>query len=63
MATTYTQAQYSTEHGYAMIREWLNGQTDERSVFCCARYMSQTLRIGGMKVCRRLINEAINSAQ
>jgi len=56
---TYTEAQYATPAAREMIREWLNGQTDERSIFCTARYMSQTLRIGGMKACRKLIAEAL----
>ena len=60
MSTTYTEAQYATESARAMIRCWYAQHgNDAESV---ARYMRDTLRIGGIKACRKLVSEAIAEA-
>jgi hypothetical protein len=64
MKTTYTEAQYSTEDAKQMIREKFlpsagpDGYTKE-DIECAAKYMSKSLRIGGMKSCRALVLNAI----
>jgi hypothetical protein len=61
---TYTESQYSTESAKEMIRtKFLPAVGPEGyskdDVECAARYMSKSLRIGGMKECRALVLGAI----
>lgn len=57
---TYTQVQYMTESSKAMIRRWLDtDKPTEEDIERVAKYMRDTLRIGGIRVCRALIREAI----
>jgi hypothetical protein len=57
--TTYTEAQYSTPAAYEMIKRWLNNDHSNESVEIVARYMSKSLRIGNLRVCRALIRAAL----
>jgi len=59
MPKTYTEAQYQTESARVMLRQWVSdAHGDKESV---ARYMAYTLRIGGIRACRELINNAVSS--
>jgi len=64
MKTTYAEAQYSTESAKEMIRSKFlpvagpAGYSAE-DIECAAKYMSKSLRIGGLKACRALVLEAI----
>ena len=66
METTYTEKQYSTESAKEMIREKFlpaagpDGYSKE-DIECAARYMSKSLRIGGIAACRALVLNAIRS--
>lgn len=60
-ATTYTEAQYSTPSAHAMIIEWLGAEPTHAHMETVSRYMSKTLRIGGIKVCRALVLGAMQS--
>ena len=63
MKTQYTEAQYSTPAAMQMIREnFLAGRTDKESIEAAARYMSKTLRIGGLRVCRALVAGAVQAS-
>ncbi len=54
---TYTEAQYMMESSKALIRKWLEDwRGDAEGV---ARYMRDSLRIGGIKSCRELIRKAV----
>jgi len=55
MSRTYTEAQYSTPSAMAMILEWLGPDYRKPDIERVAKYMSCTLRIGGIKACRALI--------
>ena len=62
--TTYTEAQYSTASAREMIRKQFlyidkYPEPSMERIEGCARYMSKTLRIGGLKVCRRMVLAAI----
>lgn len=61
MARTYTKAQYSTPSAEAMIRRWVEeaGGDEER----VARYMRDTLRIGGIRACRALVLGAVKGGR
>ena len=64
MARTYTEAQYSTPAAMAMIRDkLLAGRSDAESIEAAARYMRDTLRIGGLRSCRALVMGAIQDSQ
>jgi len=64
MDTTYTEAQYSTPAAMQLIRDnFLGGRRDQESIEAAARYMRDTLRIGGLKSCRALVMGAIQSEQ
>lgn len=56
---TYTEAQYSTPSAMEAIRGWLGPEPGPEDIERVARYMSLTLRIGGMRICRALIEGAI----
>jgi len=56
---TYTQAQYLTPEGRAMIRQWIGPNPADRDWECTLRFMTETLRIGGRRVCRAMIHEAM----
>lgn len=49
-----------TQQAAQMIREWLAGNYSEERIEQVARYMSKTLRIGGLKACRELVLEVAN---
>lgn len=57
MRGTYVEAQYSTDSAREMIRRWVADHGDRESV---ARYMRDSLRIGGIKVCRALVEDAMS---
>ena len=59
MSRTYTEAQYSTPSSQELIRTWLNGDYSPVSIETVAKYMSKSLRIGGIKSCRNLVREAL----
>ena len=63
MQRTYTEAQYSTPSAREMIRSRFLRMQDmpltPAGIEACAQYMSKTLRIGGIKVCRMLTLAAI----
>ncbi len=62
MARTYTEAQYSTPEAMAMILRWIDTPTPDNSdIERVAVYLSKTLRVGGIKVCRALVVGAISS--
>jgi hypothetical protein len=54
---TYTEAQYMTESSKALIRKWIEDWHGDREGV--ARYMRDSLRIGGIKACRELIEKAV----
>ncbi|MGH9316894.1 MAG: hypothetical protein ACRD1P_07295, partial [Thermoanaerobaculia bacterium] len=56
---TYTEAQYSTPSAMETIRGWLGPEPGPEDITRVARYMSRTLRIGGMRACLDLIAGAI----
>jgi hypothetical protein len=56
---TYTEAQYATPSARAMILGWLGPDRGAESIDRVARYMRDTLRIGGIRVCRALVRGAI----
>lgn len=60
---TYTEAQYSTPSAMKMIREQFLGPPPytKADVERVAKYMSTTLRIGGLRVTRALVVGAIES--
>lgn len=64
MTTTYTEAQYSTPSARKMIREQFLDiakypNPDKQHIDAVARYMSRSLRIGGMRICRMIVMAAI----
>lgn len=61
MQRTYTEAQYSTPAAMRWILETMGPGREKRDIDCMARYLSCTLRVGGMKDCRALVVGAINS--
>ena len=61
MCRTYTEAQYSTPSAHAMIRQWIEDARGDREAV--ARYMRDTLRIGGLRSCRALILGALNTKE
>lgn len=61
MAGTYVEAQYSTPSAQKMILEWIDQHGGDRE--SVARYMRDTLRIGGIKACRALIAQALETPQ
>ena len=61
--TTYTEAQYSTPSAMQMIRDqFLPANPQPADFEAAAKYMSKTLRIGGIKVCRALVRGAVERA-
>jgi len=68
VSRTYTEAQYSTPSAREMIRRQFL-QMDkypvptQEAVEATARYMSRTLRIGGLRICRALVVAAIEEIQ
>jgi hypothetical protein len=61
---TYTEAQYSTPSAHAMIRGWVGtDQPSPEDIERTARYMRDSLRIGGIKACRALVLGAIRATQ
>lgn len=60
---TYTEAQYLTEGGRGIIIKWLNGGRADEDVERVARYMSNTMRIGGIRPCRELVRLAIKETK
>ena len=59
MSRSYPEAQFSTPSARAMIRSWLDGRISNGSQEEVARYMRDTLRIGGIKACRELVRSAV----
>lgn len=47
---------------HTMVLGWLAGNFSAPNVEKVARYMSKSLRIGGLKSCRALVIDAINAA-
>lgn len=60
---TYTEAQHSTPSAHAMIREWVGANPAPEDIERTARYMRDTLRIGGIKACRALVLGAIKATE
>lgn len=60
---TYTEAQYSTPSAHAMIRGWVGANPSPEDIEHTARYMRDSLRIGGIKACRALVLGAIRATQ
>ncbi len=56
---TYTQAQYSTPAAHAMVRGWLGPHPTTEDIERVARYMRDSLRIGGLRSCRALVRGAM----
>lgn len=58
---TYTEAQYSTPAARAMIRDkFLPANPTAADVESAARYMSRSLRIGPLAVCRQMVRAAVD---
>lgn len=57
METTITPA------AHAMIREWVGPDPTPEDIERTARYMRDSLRIGGIRVCRALVLGAIKATQ
>ena len=56
-AGTYTEAQYLTDSSKAMIRRWVEDHGGDREAV--ARYLRDTLRVGGIRSCRAIVAEAM----
>lgn len=54
---TYVEAQYSTPASREMIRRWVSDHRGDTEAL--ARWMRDTLRIGGIRACRAIIREAM----
>lgn len=60
-ARTYTEAQYGTDSARAMLRRWVDQHGGDREAV--ARYLSKTLRVGGIKACRELVAAAVEEIE
>lgn len=58
---TWAEGQYSTDSGKATILRWL-GEVFNGDHEAVARYMKDSLRVGGIRVCRKLVAGGVESA-
>ena len=55
---TYTEAQYSTPAARTMIRQWMGSGRAPADIERVAIYISRTLRVGPLRVCRSIVRAA-----